>query len=796
MHRMISVLRPVGAGLFLVATLNLTAHAALRNGRPPLTSGETKGVNLLGETQFECGTYKGNESENAWRQALNDRVQAEVKSGQRVVQAAGLDYVYDDVWIIEDDGSLTLSGTNAFDTNLKTFQFTPTGGGVYNVTNPAFSYDALPGASINPGDDGAVLVSLPFSFPYAGGSWTQMYVGGNGIIAFGANPNPSGFYDPADFYSATPKIAGYYLDLNPPGAGATGVKTKSEASKYTVTWIQVPEYGTSNLNTFQIVLYPSGTFTMTYNGIASTIQSNGSQIILGFHPGGTPTLEPISFSAGIPHTSAAGAAVYEEYYSYANPLVNEVALMQRFYSHFSDVYFQLVFFTNFAQTMGGFANEMNIKNDVTGLGLGIFDSSSQYGSSGVLESRCNMNQLSAWQSADPYNRWFSKGNNFLTIMGQESGHRWGAFAFFDAGGGPSNLILGRSDAHWSYYVDVDHSSLEGGNWVSTGGANYSCPTTIDFFSELDEYLFGLRTPDEVKDFFYISSASNNLPANRSVGTPLMGATASGTFTPVTVENVIAAEGARTPVEADENKDLRQGFIFLIKAGTSPTPAELTKIAGFRRAWEEYFERSCDGRLTCNTSLTAEYPVAVICGNVRERWTGTLIPEFNATSIERGFNQHVPDDGRYTFRYQADGSSGPTEDATIVFTATGYQPDTLEVSLTYGTTTCIDVELMVDPNTGTDKTPSRTELFANQPNPFNPSTTIRYSLEAAGSVRLLVYDTTGRRVRSLVQGSESAGEHSVAFDGRDDRGDVLASGVYFYRLEAGSVVKTRKMVLLK
>ena len=795
MLRMIPALRPIGAGLLLVATLNLPAHAALRNSRPPLMSGETKGFDILGETRFECGTYKGNEAEHAWRKAVDDRVQSEIKTGRRVVQAAAIDYVYDDVWIVEDDGSLTFSGTNAFDTNLKTFQFAPTGGDVYDVTNPAYSFDAVFGSSIAPGDDGAVLVTLPFSFPYAGGSWTQMYVGGNGIISFGAHPNPSGFYDPADFYSATPKIAGYYLDLNPPGGGAAGVKIKSEATKYTVTWNQVPEYGTANLNTFQVVLYPSGTFTLTYNGIASTIQSNGSQIILGFHPGGAPPTEVISFSSGLPHASAAGAAVYEEYYSFANPLVNEVALMRRFYSHFPDVYFQLVFFTNFAQTMGGFANEMNIKNDVTGLGLGIFDSSSQYGSGGVLESRCNMNQLSAWVT-DPYNRFFSKGNNFLTIMGQEAGHRWGAFTLFDAGGGPSNLILGRSDAHWSYYVDVDHSSLEGGNWVSTGGANYMCPTTIDFFSELDEYLFGLRTPDEVKDFFYISSASNNQPAARSVGTPLMGATASGTFTPVTVENVIAAEGARTPVEADENKDLRQGFIFLLKKGTSPTQAELDKIAGFRRAWEEYFERSCDGRLTCNTSLTADYPVAVICGNVRERWTGTLIPEFTAHSLERDFNQHVPDDGRYTFRYQADASSGATENATIVFTATGYEPDTLEVTLTYGNTTCIDVEMMVDQTTDAGKTPSRTELFANQPNPFNPSTTIRYSLEAAVAVRLLVYDTTGRRVRSLVDGSESAGEHSIAFDGRDDRGHSLASGVYFYRLEAGSVVKTRKMVLLK
>ncbi len=789
MRHLRSIARLVSA-LSLLAIGAVPAGAALRHGRPAPSSGETKGVTLLGESVFECGTYKGNEVEHAWRKAVDDRVQRDVQAGRRIVQG-GLDYVFDDVWIIEDDGSLTFSGTNAFDTNLKTFLFAPAGGGVYNVTNAAFSYDGLLGAPVFPGDDGAVLISLAFSFPYAGSNWNQIYISGNGLISFGANPNPSGFYDPADFYSPTPKIAGYYMDLDPSSGGTVG--SKSESTKHTITWSAVPEFGTGELNTVQIVLYSSGNFTLTYNGITST--TAGSPIVIGMHPGGSPPQETISFSSELPYVSGAGAAVYEEYFSYVNPLVNEVSLLQRFYSQFPDDFFQLVFFTNFTQTMGGFANELNIKNDVTGIGLDIFDSSSQYGSNGILESRCNMNRLAAWH-ADPYFRFFSKGNNFLTIMGQEAGHRWGAFTYLDNGGGPSNLILGRSDAHWSYYVDVDHSSLEGGNWVSTGGLNYQCPTTIDFFSELDEYTFGLRTPDEVKDFFYISSPSNNLPANRSVGTPLMGAVATGTNVPVTVEHIIAANGARTPTEPNENKDLRQGFIFLIQAGTTPTQAELDKIALFRRSWEEYFERSCDGRLTCNTSITTEFPVAVICGIVRERWTGTVINEFTAHSLERDFNQHVPDDGRYTFRYQADANSGATEDVTIEFSAPGYQNETLEVTLTYGQTTCIDVELMVDQTTDTPMAPAKTELFANHPNPFNPSTTIRYTVGAASDVTLAVFDAAGQHVRTLVDRDQSAGEYSIEFDGRDDRGVALASGVYFYRLRAGGDSQTRKMVLLK
>jgi len=773
-----------------LSVLASAAFAAQRPGQLPLTASGTQPMALGGEAAFQCGTYKGNQSEHAWRKSLNERVQSDVKAG-RLMQAGSLDYVYDDVWIIEDDGTLAYSGNNLFDTNGQTHRYAPAGGGVYNITSIAPTFDFALGLNISPGDDGAVTVNLLFNFAYAGSNWAQVRVSGNGAVSFGAALNPLGFYDSADFFSEVPKIAPLYLDLNPQAGGT--VSAKSEATKCTITWSGVPEYGTGKLNTIQLVLYNTGVFTITYNGIASTSQNNGLPVIVGYHPGGSPLLQQVNFSA-LPFNGNAGSAVYEEYFSYVNPLVNEVALLNRFYDQFSDDYFQLVFFTNFTQTMGGFANELNIKNDVTGIGLGIFDASVQYGSNGVLESRCNMNSIDVWNS-DPAARVHGRGNNFLTIMGQEAGHRWGAFTYFNSGGGASNLILGRDDAHWSYYADIDHSSLEGGNWVSTGGSNYQCPTQVDYFSQVDEYMFGLRTADEVKDFFYISSAANNQLSARDDGTPTLGATATGTYTPVTIEHIIAAEGARTPTVAAENKDLRQGFIFLIKAGTTPSPAQLTKIANFRRAWEDYFEKSTDGRFAVNTSLTATYPVAVVCGHVRDATTTEIVNEFTATSVERGFVQHVPDKGRYTFRYMANASSGPAEAITIQFAAPGYLNKDLVLNVNYGTTQCQEVSL-TPIYTGADVTPLRTELFENHPNPFNPSTTIRYRLATPGASSITIFDASGARVRTLMQGTHSAGEHSVTFDGRDDNGHTLASGVYFYRLEAPGFTQTRKMVLLK
>jgi hypothetical protein len=91
---------------------------------------------------------------------------------------------------------------------------------------------------------------------------------------------------------------------------------------------------------------------------------------------------------------------------------------------------------------------------------------------------------------------------------------------------------------------------------------------------------------------------------------------------------------------------------------------------------------------------------------------------------------------------------------------------------------------------------RDELAQNYPNPFNPSTTIAFSLGRMASVDLTIYDVKGSRVRELVKGKKEAGVYRVAWDGADQRGTRVASGVYFYRLTTPSFQSTRKMVLLR
>jgi hypothetical protein len=100
----------------------------------------------------------------------------------------------------------------------------------------------------------------------------------------------------------------------------------------------------------------------------------------------------------------------------------------------------------------------------------------------------------------------------------------------------------------------------------------------------------------------------------------------------------------------------------------------------------------------------------------------------------------------------------------------------------------------------DIVPLTTELIGNFPNPFNPITNIRYQVSGIGDqfVQIEVYDIRGRLVRTLLDGSREfgAGKHSVVWDGRDDNGVQVSSGVYFYRMRAGEYVAMRRMVLMK
>ncbi|MEW6750075.1 MAG: FlgD immunoglobulin-like domain containing protein [Candidatus Latescibacterota bacterium] len=93
-------------------------------------------------------------------------------------------------------------------------------------------------------------------------------------------------------------------------------------------------------------------------------------------------------------------------------------------------------------------------------------------------------------------------------------------------------------------------------------------------------------------------------------------------------------------------------------------------------------------------------------------------------------------------------------------------------------------------------PARPALEPNFPNPFNPGTNLRFAVPAPGPVQLAVYDVLGQKVRTLVRGPVAAGRHARVWDGRDESGHAVASGVYIALLEAGGVRQTRRLTLIR
>ena len=90
-----------------------------------------------------------------------------------------------------------------------------------------------------------------------------------------------------------------------------------------------------------------------------------------------------------------------------------------------------------------------------------------------------------------------------------------------------------------------------------------------------------------------------------------------------------------------------------------------------------------------------------------------------------------------------------------------------------------------------------QLQQNYPNPFNPTTTINYQLPIGSKVELTIYNLLGQQIRTLVNTQQSAGAHQVLWNGRDESGKQVTSGIYFYQLKAGNNFnQTKKMVLMR
>ena len=113
------------------------------------------------------------------------------------------------------------------------------------------------------------------------------------------------------------------------------------------------------------------------------------------------------------------------------------------------------------------------------------------------------------------------------------------------------------------------------------------------------------------------------------------------------------------------------------------------------------------------------------------------------------------------------------------------------SLRYQT---VDKEVSISPKH--EKIPEQFTLYQNYPNPFNPSTSIQYQLPKCSDVKIVIFNLLGQKVYTLVDARMPAGYHNIEWDGRDDTGKVVSSGIYMYRFTATNFTQSRKMLLVR
>jgi hypothetical protein len=115
---------------------------------------------------------------------------------------------------------------------------------------------------------------------------------------------------------------------------------------------------------------------------------------------------------------------------------------------------------------------------------------------------------------------------------------------------------------------------------------------------------------------------------------------------------------------------------------------------------------------------------------------------------------------------------------------------VEISINYNAISPVGIKLE------NDLTPSDYKLLQNYPNPFNPTTTIQFQIPQSTNVNLKIYDIVGRRIKTLIDEEIRAGYYSVDWDGLNEAGVSMSSGVYIYRIVTEEFIQTKQMVLLK
>jgi hypothetical protein len=532
------------------------------------------------ESTGDRRTRRGRVYEELWKHqaALNRR-----RLTPASLSAAATAEDIGQVAVIRDQGDLLLPA-NVFDLRAAAVAFARNGAGGYDARRSDRPFQSTVGEKIPLGDDDSARLALPFTFPFYAGRYTELFVNSDGNITFVTEEHASTDRNVARFLTGPPRIAPVFDDLDPSQAG--GVFRRIDSDALLLTWCDVPEFDNlRNRVNVQLRLGTDGTIEFVYGATVAP-----SDAVVGVSPGETGIFSPIDVSTvSASGVIAGGSGAIGERFSSRQEL-DFVALTRKFYDSHGDDFDQLVLYTNTPTTqVGTFAFEFTVANEVSGIGLDVFDSSRDFGSRGRLRSLVDMDTLQRFPD-DPRQRFLGE-NTTLSVMGQECGHRWLAFLEFRDGNTNSKELLGRDEAHWSFFFDSDASHMEGNDIQDLGNGVFRTVDAVSRYSALDQYAMGLRAEAEVPPMFVVTGVTSGQTA---ADAPKIGVEIRGTRKDVRIADIVAANGTRRPDVASAPKVFRQAFIYLVSQ-TRESSDDLNKIERIRTAWETFFSDSTERR---------------------------------------------------------------------------------------------------------------------------------------------------------------------------------------------------------
>lgn len=234
------------------------------------------------------------------------------------------------------------------------------------------------------------------------------------------------------------------------------------------------------------------------------------------------------------------------------------------------------------------------------------------------------------------------------------------------------------------------------------------------------------------------------------------------------------------------------------AWTSLTPNTITETSLVDSAWQTLpngtyrwavkavYTNNVLSMPSFSNILYKNQETGMIAGVVRRQNTTPIV---GATITAGGYTATSNNAGAYTIVL-------PIGTYSVTANAPGFTPQTVEnVVVTNNMTTTVNFVLVPGSSNDDDVIPvTATTLSGNFPNPFNPETAISFSVKDAGAVRIEIYNVKGQLVRTLVNAEFASGHYKAVFDGKDNSGRPISSGVYYYRMTAPGYVNTRRMVL--